>query len=228
VVQGTVRTGVAGRSDVQVTRWEDELPQLLRRLRLPADGVVQVGAHIGQEVEAFTRCGFRRLVLMEPNRDHISALGEQLRRHHRAAGLPEPAGGRPPREIVMAAAGREHGHAVLHVTERDQQASLLPPLEPLAVTRHESTLVVPVREVQDGCNVLVVDAQGAELDVLAGTDLHRLQLAVIEGSTWARYGGGATLQAIVAYMRAHGWQEVASWPHTRPYVVDVAWLAPGR
>jgi FkbM family methyltransferase len=207
-------------------RWEDHLPGLLRRLRLPAHGVVQVGAHTGQEVEALTRCEFRRLVMMEPNQDHLPELRDQLERYHRKARLPSPAGGHLPREIVHAAAGRERGQAVLHVTEYDQQASLLPPEYPLVVTRQDTTPVIPVREVQHGCNALVVDVQGAELEVLMGTDLDRLDLAVIEGSTWARYTGGSTLDSIAEYMHSHGWRQVERWPHTRPHVVDVAWLGP--
>jgi FkbM family methyltransferase len=206
-------------------RWEQELPTLLRRLRLPVDGVVQVGAHTGQEVKALTRCGFRRLVMVEPNLDHTTALREQLK-HHAGARLPPPADGYPAREVVLAAAGRERGQAVLHVTEYDQQASMLPPLPPLTVSRNDVTPVIPVREVQHGCNVLVLDVQGAELEVLAGADLDRLHLAVIEGSTWPRYDGGATVATIADYMHARGWQQVAVWAHKRPNVVDVAWLAP--
>jgi FkbM family methyltransferase len=197
-------------------------------LALPTEGVVQVGAHVGQEVPALTRCGFRRLVMMEPNSDHTAALWQQLQIHHLPAGLPEPAGGLAAREIVTAAAGREHGELVLHVTEYDQQASLLVPLHPMTVVRRDTIPVIPVREIQAGCNVLVIDAQGAELDVLAGADLTRLQLAVIEASTWARYQGGATVESIGAYMRSQGWRQVASWAHVRPHVVDVAWLAPPK
>lgn len=209
-----------------VARWEDQLPGLISRLGLATDGVVQVGAHVGQEVRALSRCGFRRLVMMEPNADHTAALRQQLQLHHLGAGHPEPADGLPAHEIVLAAAGRERGQLVLHVTEYDQQASLLAPLLPMAVVRQDTIGVIPVREVQAGCNVLVVDAQGAELEVLAGTDLSRLQLAIIEGSTWARYSGGATLDSIGVYMRAHGWRQVAAWAHVRPHVVDVAWLSP--
>lgn len=211
-------------------RWEQELPALIERLGLSADGVVQVGAHVGQEVPALTRCGFRRLVLVEPNHDHADALRQQLAEHHETADLPEPEDGLEPREIVLAAAGRERGEAILHVTEWDQQTSLLPPLPPLsaknAVVRTDATPVVPVRDIQHGCNVLVIDAQGAELDVLAGADLTRLDLAVIEGSTTARYEGGSTLTTIADYMLAHGWQRVITWAHVRPHVDDVVWLAP--
>lgn len=213
-----------------VADWEEELPGLLARLRLPTPGVVQVGAHVGQEVEPLTRCGFRRIVLMEPNQDHTDALSTQLRFHHEQAGLPAPEDGLTAREIVVAAAGRERGEATLYVTEWDQQASMLPPLLPLsarnAVVRQDIIDVIPVREIQHGCNVLVVDAQGAELEVLAGTDLDRLQLAVIEGSTDARYRNGSTLDTIAEYMEANGWRQVATWPHARPNVDDVAWLSP--
>ena len=207
-------------------RWEDQLPALISRLGLATDGVVQVGAHVGQEVPALARCGFRRLVMMEPNSDHTAALRRQLHLHHRGSGLPAPADGLPAREVVLAAGGRERGQVVLHVTEYDQQASMLVPLSPMAVVRQDMIAVIPVCEVQAGCNVLVVDAQGAELEVLAGTDLSRLQLAVIEGSTWARYDGGATLESIGAYMRSRGWTQIEHWAHARPHVADVAWLAP--
>lgn len=207
-------------------RWESGLPGLLNRLEVPARGVVQVGAHTGQEVAALARCGFGRLVMMEPNPDHIPELSGRLRAHLGAGDVPADEDGLLPWEIVRAAAGRERGRAVLHVTEYDQQSSLLAPVTPLTVTRRDITPVIPVREVQRGCNVLVVDVQGAELDVLIGTDLGRLDLAVVEGSTGARYRGGATLSAISDYMHAHGWRPVASWPHARPGVVDVAWLAP--
>lgn len=206
-------------------RWEDQLPGLLDRLGLPTDGVVQVGAHVGQEVPALSRCGFRRLVMMEPNPDHTAALRRQLQIHLDAGRL-APAAGLPAAELVPAAAGRERGELVLHVTEHDQQASLLVPLQPMAVVRRAQVPVIPVREVQAGCNVLVIDAQGAELEVLAGADLSRLQLAVIEASTSARYQGGATLESVSDYMRSRGWRQIAGWAHVRPHVVDVAWLAP--
>lgn len=215
-----------GESAGTYVRWEDQLAGLLDDLGLPADGVVQVGAHAGQEVAALTACGFRRLVMIEPNPDHYLALATELRLHHFTAGLPLPVGGYRPRQIVRAAAGRARGRTTLHITEYDQQASPLPPLPPMAVVREEHVDVLPVREVQHGCNVLVIDAQGAELEVLAGTDLLALELAVIEGSAKARYRGGSTMHSIAGHMAGHGWRPVAGWPHARPEVSDVAWLAP--
>lgn len=223
---GLRERAVDGSNTTVTARWERELPGLLALLRVPANGVVQVGAHTGQEVPALTRCGFRRLVMMEPNRDHIPRLRGQLRVHQPDANLPEPVGGYPRHEVVVAAAGRERGEAMLHVTEWDQQSSLLAPLMAVEVVRRDVCAVVPVREVQHGCNVLVIDAQGAEIDVLAGADLRRLDLAVIEGSTRARYENGSTVDSIAVFMRAHGWRQVATWAHVRPDVYDVAWLSP--
>ncbi|MEU4828333.1 FkbM family methyltransferase [Actinomadura citrea] len=222
--QGHALTEIDRSAAPVYVRWERQLPGLMDRLGVAPVGVVQVGAHIGQEVPALVRCGFRRLVMVEPNRDHSAALARELGRH--LSGRPEPEGGRPSQEVVLAAAGRERGTATLHVTEYDQQASLLAPLPPMTVTRLDTTEVVPVREVQHGCNVLVVDAQGAELDVLAGADLDRLDLAVIEGSAEARYHCGATRQAVAAYMQDRGWRLVANWTHARANVADMAWLAP--
>jgi FkbM family methyltransferase len=210
---------------VVVARWEEQLPELLAEYDLPRDGVVQVGAHTGQEVGVFTRLGFRRLVMMEPNEDHLLRLAQRLREQHEAAGLPLPADGLPPREVVRAAAGRVAGQATLYVTEYDQQSSMLAPLG-MAVTREVTIPVVPVSAVQAGCNLLVVDAQGAELDVLAGADLERFQLVVVEGSAEARYTGGSTVESIAGFLRQAGWRQVAVWAHVRPDVYDMAWLGP--
>ena len=212
-------------ADAVVARWEERLPELLDRVRLPRDGVVQVGAHVGQEVEAFTRLGFRRLVMMEPNQDHLPMLEERLRQHHEVAGLPAPADGLPAREVVQAAAGRSPGQATLYVTEYDQQSSMLSPLQRV-VTREIDVPVVPVARVQAGCNLLVVDAQGAEVDVLAGADLDGFQMIVVEGSTCARYAGGATVDSIADFLRAAGWRQAAAWAHVRPEVYDLAWFSP--
>lgn len=208
-----------------LARWEEQLPELLDTLDLPRDGVVQVGAHTGQEVEAFSRLGFRRLVMMEPNQDHLPLLAQRLREFHESAGLPLPADGREPRVVVQAAAGRRHGQATLYVTEYDQQSSVLAPLG-MPVLREVTIPVIPVAEIQAGCNVLVADAQGAELDVLAGADLDRFQLIVVEGSITARYTGGSTVASIADLLRRAGWQQVAAWAHVRPEVYDLGWLAP--
>jgi FkbM family methyltransferase len=209
----------------EYVRWEEQLPGLITRLGLDTRGVVQVGAHTGQEVAALTRCGFRRLVMVEPNRDHAVELSRQLRVHHQAAGLPVPEDGHSPREVVYAAAGREAGRAVLFVTEYDQQASVLPPLA-MPVTREETIPVIPVRDVQHGCNVLVADVQGAELDVLAGADLDRLELVVVEASTFARYSGGSTAASIAEFLRERDWHHVTQWTHARPNVADDVWVSP--
>lgn len=213
-----------GSYEGEYERWEERLGGLMSALGVPSLGVIQVGAHLGQEIPALAACGFGRMVMMEPNPDLTEKLEARLAEYAGAPAADDHS--RPAWEVVRAAAGRERGRAVLHVTEYDQQSSLFAPMVSLVVQRKDITPVVPVREVQEGCNVLVADVQGAELEVLYGTDLDRIDLAVIEGSTLPRYRGGATLSAVADFMLTHGWRQVAEFPHARPGVSDVAWLAP--
>ncbi|MDX6741594.1 FkbM family methyltransferase [Actinocorallia sp. A-T 12471] len=208
----------------EYVRWEERLCGLMSTLGVAPRGVVQVGAHRGQEIPALAACGFGRMVLVEPNPDLTSILEDELTAFLGPA--LSDAAGPPVWEVVRAAAGRARGRAVLHVTEYDQQSSLFAPVASLAVRRRDITPVVPVHEVQEGCNVLVADVQGAELEVLHGTDLDRIDLAVVEGSAVPRYRGGATLASVADFLRGRGWRQVAEYPHARPGVSDVAWLAP--
>lgn len=93
--QGHALTEIDRSAAPVYVRWERQLPGLMDRLGVAPVGVVQVGAHIGQEVPALVRCGFRRLVMVEPNRDHSAALARELGRH--LSGRPEPEGAGPPR-----------------------------------------------------------------------------------------------------------------------------------
>lgn len=171
------------------------LPRLLRQQGIPARGVVHVGAHLGQEIPIYRAAGFGRIVMVEANPDLAARI---------------------PREGVavhVAACGRtSDGFATLHITPNDQQSSTLVPVRK-PVVRQVQVLNRRLADLQHGCNVAVVDVQGAELDVVAGAELSALDLVVLEASTQPRYVAGADLAAVVAYMSGRGWVEVARWDH---------------
>lgn len=173
---------------------------------VPRTGVVQVGAHKGQEVPDFRAAGFERIVLVEAN----PALWPCL---ERMAGT-----------VLERCAAGPPGRGVLHVTKWDERSSLLAPVE-YPVVRRTPVDVRPLAELQAGCNVAVLDVQGGELDVLRTADLGSLDAVIVECDDRTRYVGAATTADVDEFMLDAGWFRHSEWGgHSAPSLVDVVWL----
>lgn len=171
-------------------------------------GVVHVGAHKGQEVAAYRRAGFGHIVLVEAN----PKLWPTLDRITNVT-------------IERCAAGRK-GQAILHVTEWDERSSLLAPLKYPLVDKL-TVPVVPLADMQTGCNVAVLDVQGSELDVLRTADLARLDAVVVEVCDRPRYTGAALRADVETFMTESGWVLTGTYGgHSAPDLVDQVWKAP--
>lgn len=174
----------------------ENLPGLLRRLDIEPRGVVHVGAHLGEEVPIYQRIGFRHIILVEPNRELADQIDES----------------QPAVQVIRAACGAYAGVALFHVTTNTKLSSLHRPLK-REISREITVDVTRLADLQDGCNVAVVDAQGAELDVMAGANLDGLDLVVLEAREPGMYAGCPSVADVVAWMGRSGWTEVARWPH---------------
>lgn len=182
-----------------------QLADLMAREGVAAQGVVHVGAHLGQEIPAYREIGFGRIVAVEPNPECHAGLEafDDV-------------------SVVRAACGRTPGTLDLYVTKKRKRSSLY---RPLRDEHHTVTVpVIPLASVQDGCNVVVVDVQGAELDVVAGADLDLLDLVVLETRTVHEYRGAPLHDDVVRAMTARGWRPVETWLHGKGRVRDVAFL----
>lgn len=171
---------------------------------VPRDGVIHLGAHMGEEVPVYRAVGFDRIVLVEPQRQCWPTLARTGAVVHQCAAGPT---------------GRQR----LYVTRWPQRSSLLRPVR-YRVRRTVTVDVRPVSEMQEGCNVLVADTQGSELDALRTADLDALDLVVVECSSERRYKGAAVTAEIDAHMTAAGWHKVATYGgHAAPALVDAVW-----
>lgn len=177
-------------------------------------GVVHVGAHKGQELDDYVAAGFPLVRLVEANpmlESHLVMVAERAAPvhvivHPQAVGLP--------------------GVGVLHVTEWDERSSMLRPVDyPVTATRNVD--VVSMSDVQDGCNVAVLDIQGGELDALRTGDLEALDVVIVECCDRPRYIGAAVRSEIEVFMSAAGWQQSGVFGgHSAPDLVDVVWRNP--
>ncbi|MDG4792012.1 FkbM family methyltransferase [Micromonospora sp. WMMD1102] len=175
----------------------DHLANLIREQGIPARGLVHVGAHKAEELPIYRRMGFAPIVLVEPNPDLAGRLVDTL----------------PDAEVIQAACGAYDGTATLYITENTKLSSLYQPItRPIA-----GQVEVPVRRLADvideRVNVAVVDVQGAELDVMAGAPLDRLDLVVMETRIRAKYAGAPLHSDAVGWMARRGWEVAAVWAH---------------
>ncbi|MCA8941903.1 MAG: FkbM family methyltransferase [Planctomycetes bacterium] len=134
-------------------------PQLLEGVR----GVIQVGAHRGEEIDAFTRAGFTRQLFLEPDPAAFEGLHRACRRED---GIE--------RRALRLAVGAAPDHGVLRYADGSRSGSLCAPRVGASESGAEVEIATLDELVEQGVidprqfELLVVDAEGSELEVLRG------------------------------------------------------------
>ncbi|QUL37953.1 FkbM family methyltransferase [Erythrobacter sp. JK5] len=183
------------------------------RMGMLPRGIIHVGANSGQEVSEYAARGIRSAVLVEPQEEVFRALEREV-----------SDAGKPGFVALQAACWREDG-AMLdwHVASNEGlSSSLLEPSGHRAVhpevqfeTRSkietrtlDRLLQIASADVAERCNALVLDVQGAELDVLAGATatLRQIDYIWIEVSWGGLYRGDSSLEEIIDAMRGYGFR----------------------
>lgn len=177
----------------------------LTEVPAPRTGVIHVGAHLGQEVVDYRRAGFGHVVVVEPN----PVLAGGLRRSGADV-------------VHECACGTSAGKATLYVTAWDERSSLLPPT--YSVDSQIVVDVVPLAELQHGCNWVAIDVQGSELDVLRSGRLDLLDAVIVETSEPVRYEGAATRSEVHDFLTESGYSLHGVYPggHSEG-IVDEIW-----
>lgn len=181
-------------------------PALVDRIGLRIEHLVHVGAHLGEEVPYYRQAGIRLLTLVEP----IPELADRLRAEH------------PPEIVYEMACGSEPGRATLHIPRRTNMATLAEPQRADGRTRAVDVDVLPLSMIQDAQKVApdaaVIDAQGRELDVLAGARLDELALVVVETCTVPDRTMASPYGDVTAFMAGAGFFEVDRWTRDQDWV----------
>lgn len=175
----------------------------------PIDGVVHVGANDGYEIPHYLNLGAKKVIAIEPQKRICGILQQKFGDDERV-------------EIYGVALSCANADMVLNVTQGDglgsslmEEVEELPSdceFEPNEIVSSET---VPVRRFDsmaintDGCNVLVIDAQGAEMDALNGfgEKLLDFELLNIECSRESVYVGGPAAQQVINFLACKGFQQ---------------------
>ncbi|MFJ2004807.1 FkbM family methyltransferase [Streptomyces chartreusis] len=189
----------------------EALPSLLSGLGLDVRHVLHVGAHLGEEMHYYRQAGIGAFTLVEPH----PRAAERLRETFRDA------------TVIEAACAAQPGQGTLSVNAIRTSSSLA---EPHPDDRILSTIPVQVTTVgaiaPDDADMLVVDAQGLELDVLkgAGARLAGFQVVVCETCTVPDRTMAAPHKDVVNFMADAGFGVAALWE--RSYQ-EISWYVRG-
>jgi FkbM family methyltransferase len=177
-----------------------KLVELAEELGVSPRGVIHVGAHEGQEASDYDEL---KQLYIEP----IPSLAKLLR----DKGL----------DVLEVAISNYTGTSDFYITDFDQGSSLLLPLE--HSIKNKITVSVDTLEnvVPDSSpyNCLVVDVQGAELDVLKGTKVEKFDLIICETNSRERYSGSPVHEDIVGYMKDNGFKLSKFFSHSEDNVI---------
>ncbi len=143
------------------------LLSIAQRYNLHINGLIQVGAHKGQELEGFIKYGVEHMILIEPVPDHAKIIKEKI-------------GVRKNIKVVSMALGASKGLIKLNITSNDGQSSSIldtgfnfriasPEIRVIQSIEVEMTRMDNVIENFDKYNTLLIDVEGYELEVLKGS-----------------------------------------------------------
>jgi len=176
---------------------------IMREFGQPIRGIIHVGANVGQEAKAYHDCGAAVCVHIEP----IPKIFAQLQ-----AVTAHYPGQHAVRAVCSDRVGERVEFKVTNNTESSsflglgRHADLYPQIEYVdSVVMHTRTIDDIVESEFSGVpfDLLVVDAQGADLKVLMGARrlLTRVSGVFVEVSEVPLYEGGCTLDEINGYLR---------------------------
>ena len=197
-----------------------DVPAMLREHNIEPRGVIQAGAHEGNEVQYFLEHGFERILLIEANPD----LADKLR--SRFANEPRVT-------IANAAASDTEGACTFNIATGDaQSSSMLDPTLHKKIykgiefqktievrTARIDTLVHEAGFTPADFNMIVLDIQGAEIMALRGAteQLKHTHAVLSEFSNTELYKGSGTLTDLRALLNEnalHLAAEEANWHPT--------------
>lgn len=174
------------------------LPDALAVLGIEPAGVIHVGAHHGEEVPVYQRCGFESITLVEPDPASCALIATQPWIYEVT--------------LVRAACAPAGSAATFHRTADDVFSGLLPnPGQETVDTFTVATMPVSAVQADHPANVLVIDTQGTELDVLRSADLDSLDLVVIETQAVGPDAYGAYWPDLMTLAADSGWTPVIQW-----------------
>lgn len=195
------------------------MARLVAEYGVKPTGILHVGAHLGEEAEAYAEAGAERVLWVEANPDLMGNLSAHVARFGQFA-------------VQAAVSDKDGAKATLHLCTFSMASSLLEPKDhlivypgmpyPSSVEVETTTIDTLLTNLYGGCDrfdLLNIDIEGAELLAFAGAErtLPHLKWIYLEVNTREMYAGCAMADEVDAYLGERGFARVAEadegWDH---------------
>ena len=195
------------------------IPQLINHFQIDVRGVIQIGAHYGQEYHPLKESGIDNFILIEPVPRHFDIIKESIKDENVL--MFQTALGSETKKIEMNLSEFEGQDAELY---RGMSSSILSPKGHLEQYPHiqfkdkievDMTTLDTLVKTEDisieNYNMLNIDVQGYELEVLNGAKdvLHHIDCVYTEVNRAEVYEGCPMVSEIDDFLSEHGFKKVA-------------------
>lgn len=167
--------------------------------------VLHIGGHKGQEGEMYKRVA-KSFTFVEPHPHFVKVL--------RNKGY----------KVLPFAITNKEGLVDFFVTNNSQKSSLKEPT--LVDSEHKETIkvrCVPLKDIQRGFDVLVIDAQGETFEVLNSGDLV-FDIILCEASTNPRYKGEKNREDIHKLLVSSNYKLINELQHKSKDIYDLVYI----
>lgn len=195
------------------------IPQLISHFQINVTGVIQIGAHYGQEYQPLKESGINNFILIEPVPRHFNIIKETIQDENVL--MFQTALGSETKKIEMNLSEFEGQDAELY---KGMSSSILLPKKHLEQYPHIQfkekievdmttldTLIEKEEIVTENYNMLNIDVQGYELEVLHGArnTLNHIDCVYTEVNRDEVYEGCPMVSDIDNFLMEYGFQKVA-------------------
>lgn len=188
-----------------------DFKELFPKYNLKFNGVLHVGANIGEEAPVYRELGINKQVWVEPNKSLIPRLEAQVLNHNGVEAY-----------VLNVCAGNENRETVLHISNNAGQSSSVLELGTHKIAHPEvdyiedqTVLMVKLEDfltdqVVEGLDFLNIDVQGYELEVLKGLGriVDQMKMIYLEVNKESLYMNCALIDSIDLFMTAHRFRRV--------------------
>lgn len=184
---------------------------IFKKYNVKANGVLHIGAHLGQEYEAYLAEGIKNIIFVEANKQIFDSLCERVNGST---------------VCLNACVTDKDGDTVtFNVSNNEGQSSSILPFGThthehpgiVFTSRHEMTTTrIDTLLAENGLdmpNFVNIDIQGAELLALKGMDLSKVDYLYLEVNTKELYKGCALLHDLESYLSDFKRVETKMTPH---------------
>lgn len=185
--------------------------ELFPKYNLKCNGVLHVGANVGEEAPVYRELGINKQVWIEPNKSLIPRLEAAVLNHPNVEAY-----------VLNVCAGNENKEVTLHISNNAGQSSSVLELGTHKIAHPEveyiedqTILMVKLEDylteqVVEGLDCLNIDVQGYELQVLQGLGriVDQMKMIYLEVNKEELYKGCALIDSIDLFLTAHRFRRV--------------------